>query len=146
MKRLLLTALAATVLCAAPVCADTLTTNGGAVIDYADLSYCVKDEEAPVVYYISDISPESLVRIYDAMEWPCKGPVAVKMSTGEPPDSNYLRPELIADLVKQVDGTIVECNTAYAGQRAATAESAIPTGMTNCIRNFLNVWRKQPKV
>lgn len=48
--------------------------------------------------------------------------MAVKLSTGEPPNSNYLRPELIADLVHLVDGTIVECNTAYAGNRAATAE------------------------
>jgi uncharacterized Fe-S center protein len=43
------------------------------------------------------------------------------MSTGEPPNSNYLRPELIGDLVKSVSGTIVECNTAYGGSRAETA-------------------------
>ena len=43
------------------------------------------------------------------------------MSTGEPPASNYLRPELIGDLVKKVDGTIVECNTAYGGSRASSA-------------------------
>ena len=122
MKKLLLTALTAAVLCSAAVCADTLTTNGGAEIDYADLAYCVEDAEAPVVYFISDISPQSLVKIYEAMEWQCEGPVAVKLSTGEPPRSNYLKPELIEDLVKQVDGTIVECNTAYAGHRAATAE------------------------
>lgn len=47
--------------------------------------------------------------------------LAVKLSTGEPPASNYLRPELIADLVQSVDGTIVECNTAYGGSRAETA-------------------------
>lgn len=45
----------------------------------------------------------------------------MKLSTGEPPASNYLRPELIADLVHLVDGTIVECNTAYGGSRASTA-------------------------
>ena len=119
---MILSAMLAAALCSAPVYADTLTTNGGTAVDYADLSYCVQDEDAPVVYYISDISPQSLVTIYEAMEWPCKGPVAVKLSTGEPPRSNYLKPELIEDLVHQVDGTIVECNTAYAGQRAATAE------------------------
>ena len=43
------------------------------------------------------------------------------MSTGEPPASNYLRPELIGDLVSKVDGTIVECNTAYGGDRSSTA-------------------------
>ena len=47
--------------------------------------------------------------------------MAVKLSTGEPPASNYLRPELIADLVRLVDGTIVECNTAYGGSRASSA-------------------------
>lgn len=47
--------------------------------------------------------------------------MAVKLSTGEPPASNYLAPELIADLVQLVDGTIVECNTAYGGSRASTA-------------------------
>ena len=122
MKRLVLTMLIAAAVCSSNVYAETLTTNGGAEIDYADLSYCVEDEEAPVVYFISEITPQSLVEIYEAMDWSCKGPTAVKLSTGEPPMSNYLKPELIADLVKKVDGTIVECNTAYAGQRAATAE------------------------
>ena len=88
----------------------------GAVRAYAD------EPEKPVVYFTDDISPEGLVKIYDALNWRPVGPVAVKLSTGEPPASNYLRPELIADLVRKVDGTIVECNTAYAGQRAATAE------------------------
>ena len=122
MKKMILTALVAAVLCSVAVNADTLTTNGGEEIDYADLSYCVQDEEAPVVYYISEISPQSLVKIYEAAEWSGEGPVAVKLSSGEPPYSNYLKPELIEDLVKQVDGTIVDCNTAYGGQRAATAE------------------------
>ena len=102
--------------------AAKLTTNGGQEIDYESLAYCTKDEKAPVVYYISEISPQSLVEIYKALEWTNAGPTAVKISSGEPPASNYLRPELIEDLVKLVEGTIVECNTAYAGQRAATAE------------------------
>ena len=80
------------------------------------------EPEKPVVYFTDDISPEGLVKIYEALNWQPVGPVAVKLSTGEPPASNYLRPELIADLVKKVDGTIVECNTAYGGSRAATAE------------------------
>ncbi len=118
----LLTALTGAAFCSVSVYGDTLTTNGGATIDSANLSYCVQEEEAPVVYYTSDISPQSLVKIYEAMEWTCEDPVAVKLSTGEPPMSNYLEPELIEDLVREVNGTIVECNTAYAGQRAATAE------------------------
>ena len=47
--------------------------------------------------------------------------MAVKLSTGEPPASNYLSPDLIRDVVQEVDGTIVECNTAYGGSRAETA-------------------------
>lgn len=78
--------------------------------------------EAPVVYFTDDISPEGLVRVYEALNWEPSGKVAVKLSTGEPPYSNYLRPELIEDLVQKLDGTIVECNTAYGGSRAATAE------------------------
>lgn len=77
--------------------------------------------EASTVYFTSDISPEGMVAVYEALGWEPTGKVAVKLSTGEPPASNYLRPELIRDLVALVDGTIVECNTAYGGSRAETA-------------------------
>ena len=73
-----------------------------------------------VVYFTSDISAEGLVKIYEQLEWQPTGNVAVKISTGEPPASNYLRPELIGNLVQQVDGTIVECNTAYGGSRSSS--------------------------
>ncbi len=78
-------------------------------------------EDASVVYFTSNISAEGLVNLYETLGWHPEGKVAVKISTGEPPASNYLRPELIGDLVKKVDGTIVECNTAYGGSRASTA-------------------------
>lgn len=77
--------------------------------------------EAPAVYMTTDISAEGLLAVYEALNWTPMGSVAVKLSTGEPPASNYLRPELIADLVQALDGTIVECNTAYGGSRAETA-------------------------
>ena len=79
------------------------------------------EENSPVVYFTSDISAEGLVKIYDTLGWTPEGKAAVKISTGEPPASNYLRPELIGDLVKKVDGTIVECNTAYGGSRSSSA-------------------------
>ena len=79
------------------------------------------ESDAPKVYFTSDISPQGLIKAYQALNWTPTGKTAVKLSTGEPPNSNYLRPELIADLVKAVDGTIVECNTAYGGSRASTA-------------------------
>ena len=78
-------------------------------------------EDAPVVYFTSDITAEGLVKIYEALNWTPSGNVAVKISTGEPPASNYLRPELIGDLVRLLDGTIVECNTAYGGSRSSSA-------------------------
>lgn len=88
----------------------------------ADEPEKAKDAEKPVVYFTDDISPEGLVAIYEALNWKPVGPVAVKLSTGEPPNSNYLRPELIADLVHLADGTIVECNTAYKGSRFSTSD------------------------
>ncbi|MCM1126184.1 MAG: DUF362 domain-containing protein [Lachnospiraceae bacterium] len=74
-----------------------------------------------VVYFTSDISPEGMTAVYEALGWTPAENVAVKLSTGEPPASNYLRPELIGELVQSVDGTIVECNTAYGGSRTETA-------------------------
>ena len=70
------------------------------------------DGEA-VVYLTRDISPEGLVNIYKALGVEAKGRVAVKISTGEGSNPNYLKPEFIKNLVQMVDGTIVECNTAY---------------------------------
>jgi uncharacterized Fe-S center protein len=73
------------------------------------------------VYFTTDISPVGLMAAYNALEQQPSGRVAVKISTGEPPNSNYLRPALIKDLVQLVNGTIVESNTAYGGRRATTA-------------------------
>ncbi len=97
-----------------------IVTNTGSTLAIADLAYQDSDSET-VVYFISDISSEALLEIYEALEWTPTGKVAVKLSTGEPPASNYLDPELIKDLVQSVDGTIVECNTAYGGSRSSTA-------------------------
>jgi len=79
------------------------------------------DEKAPVVYFVKTITPDSLVQVYQATGWRPEGKVGVKISTGEPPASNYLRPELIKKLVQSVNGVIVECNTAYGGSRSSTA-------------------------
>ena len=78
-------------------------------------------DTAPVVYFTDQISAEGMLAIYKALDWTPTGHVAVKLSTGEPPASNYLDPQLIKDVVEAVDGTIVECNTAYGGSRSETA-------------------------
>lgn len=72
------------------------------------------------VYFIKDINAQNLVRIYEALGREATGKVAVKLSTGEPGNNNYLNPQLIEELVRKVDGTIVECNTAYGGGRSNT--------------------------
>jgi uncharacterized Fe-S center protein len=77
--------------------------------------------DVPTVYFTRDISPAGLVRAYEALGWTPNGKVGIKMSTGESSKSNYLRPELIKDLVAKTNGTIVECNTAYGGNRSDSA-------------------------
>ena len=74
----------------------------------------------PKVYMTTNISAEGLVKVYEALGVEATGKVAVKISTGEPGGKNYLKPELIKELVQSVNGTIVECNTAYAGRRNTT--------------------------
>lgn len=81
-----------------------------------------QEPQESTVYMTTDISPEGLVKIFKAMGVTPEGNVAVKISTGEPGGNNFLKPELIKDLVSSVNGTIVECNTAYAGRRNTSEE------------------------
>lgn len=77
------------------------------------------DTTVPVVYFIRDITPEALVKAYKATGYEAKGKTGVKVSTGESENTNYLRPALIKKLVKdELNATIVECNTAYGGNRS----------------------------
>lgn len=101
--------------------------------DSTETEDTVQNTDEPVVYMTADISPKGLMSVYEALGWEPNGKVAVKLSTGEPPASNYLKPELIRELVQFVNGTIVECNTAYGGSRAETAmhyQVAIDHGFT----------------
>ncbi len=100
----------------------SITSNDGTPIEFSSLEHRTESEDAPKVFYTSELSPEAMVEVYNALEWTPTGKLAVKLSTGEPPASNYLRPELIEKLVKSFDDpTIVECNTAYGGSRSSTA-------------------------
>ena len=76
--------------------------------------------EKSKVYFTKEITPESLIKIYEALGTELKGKVAVKLSTGEAGGRYYLNPNLIKELVHKVNGTIVECNTAYDGKRNTT--------------------------
>lgn len=72
------------------------------------------------VYFTKEITATSLIKMFEALERDLKGNVAVKISTGEPRGHNFLNPELIKGLVQKLNGTIVECNTAYRGKRFDT--------------------------
>lgn len=76
---------------------------------------------ASEVFITKDISPEGMMKVYKALNKKPAGKVAVKVSTGEPGGHNFLSPDLIKNLVIDVNGTIVECNTAYGGSRSNTA-------------------------
>jgi uncharacterized Fe-S center protein len=84
-------------------------------------SVSVEIPKDSMVYMTADVSPSGLMAVYEALGLEASGKVAVKISTGEPGNTHYLSPDLIKGLVQRVNGTIVECNTAYGGRRASTA-------------------------
>ncbi len=72
------------------------------------------------VYFTRSITSAGLRAAFDALGFSPEGNIAVKLSTGEPGGHNFLSPDLIADLVHDLDATVVECNTAYGGARGTT--------------------------
>lgn len=76
--------------------------------------------EKAKVYFTSEITPESLVRIFKTLNQELPGKVAVKLHSGEDGNQNYVKPEFVRDLIDLVQGTVVECNTAYEGARHTT--------------------------
>lgn len=76
--------------------------------------------EKSKVYFTSEVSNDSLVKMYEALGVNLPGKVAVKLHSGEQGNKNYLRPEFVKNLVERVNGTVVECNTAYPGARNTT--------------------------
>ena len=71
----------------------------------------------PKVYFCPRITSDNLIKVYKALGREAKGRVAIKLSTGEAGNPNHLSTDVIKGLVRRVDGTIVECNTAYEGRR-----------------------------
>ena len=110
MKKKLLSSVLAGAFIMAAGCANAAAPNG-------QQTETSTSNDPATVYMTKEISPEALVKLYKALGRDAHGKVAVKISTGEPGGHNFLNPQLIAPLVKLVDGTIVECNTAYAGKR-----------------------------
>ncbi|MDE5975204.1 MAG: DUF362 domain-containing protein [Muribaculaceae bacterium] len=79
------------------------------------------EDSIPTVYYIKDITPQNIIKVYEALGRKAEGKnIGIKISTGESNKSNHLDTALIADFVRLVNGTFIECNTAYAGNRNTT--------------------------
>ena len=72
------------------------------------------------VYFTKEINGESLVKLYDKLGVNLQGKVAVKLHSGEEGNQNYMKPEFVKDIIEHVNGTVVECNTAYEGERNKT--------------------------
>ena len=72
------------------------------------------------VYFTKKITPDSLIKIYQALQIELKGNVAVKLHSGEKGNQNYIKPEFVKPIIEYVNGIVVECNTAYGGARNST--------------------------
>ncbi len=90
------------------------------------------------VYFTRNITSESLIKIYEALGVELKGNVGVKVSTGEKGSRGYLKADLIGPLVKKLNGTIIECNTAYPGART-TSEEHIEVAKEHGFTSFADV-------
>lgn len=76
--------------------------------------------EKAKVYFTKEITPETIIKMYKVLGKELPGRVAVKVHSGEAGNKNFLRPAFMQPMVEAVNGTVVECNTAYEGQRNAT--------------------------
>lgn len=76
----------------------------------------------PKVYFTKNITSENMIKMYEALGNPLPGKVAVKLHSGEVGNQNFIRPPFLKPVIKHVNGTIVECNTAYEGKRNTTEE------------------------
>ena len=76
--------------------------------------------EKSKVYFTKIITPEKMIEMEEILGRELKGKVAVKLHSGEVGNQNFLRPEFMKPVIEKVNGTVVECNTAYEGQRNTT--------------------------
>ena len=72
------------------------------------------------VYFTRTISPEKVVEMYHLLDAKLPGKVAIKLHSGEPGNQNFLKPDFFKPIIDEVKGTVVECNTAYDGERNTT--------------------------
>lgn len=72
------------------------------------------------VYFTREITPEAVLKLYNALNLKLNGNVAVKLHSGETGNQNFIRPEFFRSIIEYINGTVVECNTAYDGTRNTT--------------------------
>lgn len=84
--------------------------------------YIGDNMEKAKVYFTKNITSDNLIKIYEMLGVKLNGKVGVKVSTGEAGSKGYLKADLIGPLVKKLNGTIIECNTAYPGARNTAEE------------------------
>ena len=94
------------------------------------------------VYFTKDISPNGLIKVFEALKRDLKGNVAVKSSTGEPGGHNFLNPKLIEPLVSRLNGTIVECCTAYVGLVGLVLQAVVVPFIIILLNTALNKEKK----
>ncbi len=78
--------------------------------------------EKAKVYFTKELTPQGLLRLFDQVQAKLEGKVAVKLHSGEVGNQNFIRPPFFRELIQKVNGTIVECNTAYEGKRNTTKD------------------------
>ena len=77
---------------------------------------------AATVYFSRTITPENVLKMYQMLGKALPGRVAVKVHSGEKGNQKFLRPDFWKPVIDYVNGTVVECNTAYDGERNTTAK------------------------
>lgn len=107
----------------ASILMTALSCSGHGKTDDATANDSIVADTVPTVFYIKDITPENLVKVYEALGRRADGnKIGIKISTGESNKSNHLDTALIAPLVRTIGGTFIEGNTAYAGNRNESAK------------------------
>lgn len=94
--------------------------------------------EKSKVYFTKEITSDSLIKIYEKLDVKLEGNIGVKVSTGEKGSKGYLKADLIGPLVKKLNGTIIECNTAYPGKRN-NAKEHLKVAQEHGFTEFANV-------
>ena len=72
------------------------------------------------VYFTRNITPDSLIKMYQVLNIELPGNIAIKLHSGEEGNQNFVKPLFVKPLIDYLKGTVVECNTAYEGSRNET--------------------------